>query len=165
MIVSAIAAVSENNVIGNNNDLIWHMPADLRFFKQKTTGHVMIMGRKTFESMNNGKPLPNRTTIIVTRNKDYSAPEGVLIAHSIEEALALTASEHECFICGGAEIYKAFLPFTDYLYITRIHHSFDGDTFFPKFCEINWKIIFEEHHSANEKNKYDHTFITYKKTY
>ncbi|MFO7868469.1 MAG: dihydrofolate reductase [Bacteroidales bacterium] len=163
MKISAIAAVSENNVIGNNNDLIWHMPADLRFFKRKTVGHTLLMGRKTFESINKGKPLPNRQTIVITRNKKFTAPQQVLVVHSIDEALHIMPQDEEVFICGGAQIYSAFLPCTDFLYITRIHESFSGDTFFPDFSSQNWNIISEEFHSADSAHKYDYTFLTYKR--
>jgi dihydrofolate reductase len=129
MIISIIAAVSNNNVIGKDNKLPWHLPGDLKRFKELTTGHTIIMGRKTFESI--GRPLPSRRNIVVTRNKDYKA-DGVEIIHSIKEALDLVKNEDEVFIIGGEEIYKLALPMANKIYLTRINKEYDGDAFFPE---------------------------------
>ena len=135
MIVSIIVAVSENNVIGKDNSLIWHLPADMKFFKEKTTGHCIITGRKNYESIpEKFRPLPNRTNIVITRQKNYIAP-GAIVVGSLEEAfeknLQIGADADEVFIIGGAEIFKQSMHLVDKLYITRIHHNFDGDVFFP----------------------------------
>ncbi len=155
--ISIIAAVAENNVIGNNNSLIWHLPADLRYFKQKTTGHHIIMGRNTFESLG-GRPLPNRTTVIITRNRNYVAPEDCLVAYSLDEAITLITNDDEIFICGGSQIYALAFDCATDMYLTRVHHSFEGDAFFPEFDHSQWQLIKTENHSADEKNQYDYTF-------
>jgi dihydrofolate reductase len=155
--ITIVVAVAENNVIGKDNQLIWHLPADLRHFKQKTMGHPMIMGRKTFESI--GKPLSGRTTIIVTRQEDFQA-EGCIVVNSLEAAIAKGKeldSEHVSIV-GGAEIYRQSLPFVDTIYLTQVHHTFDGDTFFPVINEEEWKEISAEQHEPDEKNKYAYTF-------
>ncbi|WP_299707192.1 dihydrofolate reductase [uncultured Pontibacter sp.] len=155
--IAIVVAIAENNVIGKDNQLIWHLPADLRHFKQKTMGHPMIMGRKTFESI--GKPLPGRTTIIVTRQENYQA-EGCIVVNSVEEAIAKgkELDSEQVSIVGGAEIYKQALPFVDTLYLTKVHHSFDGDTFFPELQEEEWQEVSAEGHEPDEKNKYRYTF-------
>src|SRR3990167_260227 len=128
--VTIMAAVAANNALGKDNQLIWHLPADLKRFKKTTLNHVVIMGRKTFESL--GKPLPNRTNILITRDKNYKA-EGCVVVNSLKEALETAAKEDENpFILGGAEIYKQALPFTDKLDVTFVHHQFDADVFFPE---------------------------------
>ena len=157
MKISIIAALAENGVIGNNNALIWRLPADLRYFRQKTTGHHIIMGRNTFDSLG-GQPLPNRTTVIITRNRNYTAPEGCFVAHSLEEAITLCKNDDEIFICGGSQIYAlAFSCATD-MYLTRIAHSFEGDAFFPPFDPTQWQLVETENHGADEKNGYDYSF-------
>ena len=150
-------AIAENNVIGKDNQLIWHLPADLRHFKQKTMGHPMIMGRKTFESI--GKPLPGRTTIIVTRQEDYQA-EGCIVVNSVEEAIAKgrELDSEQVSIVGGAEIYKQALPYVDTLFLTEVHHAFDGDTFFLELKQEEWQEVSSESHQPDEKNKYTYTF-------
>ena len=139
MIVSIIVAASENNVIGNNNDLIWHLPKDMKFFKDTTKGHHVIMGRKNLESIpHKFRPLPNRQNIVVTRNKKYVA-DGCLVVTSIEEGLSIAKKnkEKETFIIGGGQIYKLALELNlvDKIYLTRIHANFEGDTFFPCLSE------------------------------
>ncbi|MBD1398724.1 dihydrofolate reductase [Pontibacter sp. JH31] len=158
--IAIVVAIAENNVIGKDNQLIWHLPADLRHFKQKTMGHPMIMGRKTFESI--GKPLPGRTTIIVTRQKDYQV-EGCIVVNSVEEAIAKgkELDSEQVNIVGGAEIYKQALPLVDTLYLTRVHHAFEGDTFFPELKEAEWQEVSSESHEPDEKNKYAYTFKRY----
>lgn len=156
MIVSAIVAVSTNNAIGKNNQLLWHLPADLKHFKQITTGHTVIMGRKTFDSV--GKPLPNRRNIIVTRQTIQI--EGCEIVSSVEAALALCADEEEVFIVGGAEIYRLAMPLTNRIYLTRVHKEFEADTFFPEIDENDWKITSQEDFDADEKNNIPYSYIT-----
>src|SRR3954465_7549819 len=132
MSISLIVAVGSNNAIGKNNTLIWHLPADMKFFKEKTTGHCIITGRKNYESIpEKFRPLPNRTNIVITRQKDYQAP-GAIVTDSIEKALELAekSGDEEIFIIGGAEIFRQCINITDRIYLTKIHHSFEGDVFF-----------------------------------
>lgn len=159
--VTIIAAIAKNNALGKNNQLIWHLPADLKRFKKMTLNHVVIMGRKTFESL--GKPLPNRTNILITRDKNYKA-EGCVVVNSLKEALETAAKEDENpFILGGAEIYKQALPFTDKLDVTFVHHQFDADVFFPKIDKKIWKETSREDFKADENNKYDYSFVTFER--
>ncbi len=162
MMISQIVAVAENNVIGKDNDLIWRLPADLKYFKKTTSGHHILMGRKNYESI--GKPLPNRTSVIITRNKDYKA-EGCIVVNSITEALEVAKAngETEAFIIGGGEIYKSSMDKTDKIYYTEVHESFDGDTFYPELDKGKWKEISRETHSKDEKNPYDYSFVVYEK--
>lgn len=157
-----IAAIAENNELGKNNDLIWHLPADLQRFKKVTSGNPIIMGRNTFESI--GKPLPNRTTVIVTRNKEY-VQKDCLVASSLEEAIRLVKNSEKIFIIGGAQIYKEAMQkqLADQLDITLVHDTFDADVYFPKIDTKIWKEVSVEKHKADEKNKYEYSFITYKK--
>ncbi len=140
MMVSLIVAVSQNGVIGNKGKLPWHLPADLKRFKQLTTGHPIIMGRKTFESI--GKPLPGRTNIVITHQKNFQAC-GAMVAHSLEEALRLCEKENEVFVIGGAEIFEEALPLANRIYLTLIHQDFEGDTRFD-FNHSAWKEISRE---------------------
>jgi len=156
MTVSIIVAIGRNHAIGKNNKLLWHLPKDLKHFKDVTTGHTVIMGRKTFDSV--GKPLPNRRNIIVTRQA--ISIEGCEVVSSIDAALALCANEEEVFIVGGAEIYKLSIPLTDRIYLTVIDHDFDGDTFFPELNDEDWKETERENFEPDEKNKYTYSFIT-----
>ena len=159
--ITLIAAISTNNALGKDNDLIWRIPADLKRFKKVTTGHPILMGRNTFESI--GKPLPNRTSVIITRNNHYKK-EGCLIANSLEEAIAFTEGK-DAFIIGGAQVYKQALEnnLIDQLDITRVHHEFEADVFFPEIDPIVWKEISREDFLADEKNGYDYSFISYQK--
>lgn len=157
-VFSIIVAVSENGVIGNGNRLIWHMPADLRRFKQLTMGHVVVMGRKTFESI--GKPLPGRTNVILTRDESFH-PEGCEVMRSLEEVIARYKEEDEIFIAGGGKVYSAALRHSVKIYLTRIHHQFEGDTFFPFLKPQEWKVMEHVRYHADEKNPYDYSFITY----
>ena len=154
--INIIVAADENNVIGKDNQLIWHLPDDLKFFKQKTSGHPIIMGRKTFESV--GKPLPNRTNIIITRDRNYSA-DGCTVVHSLEEALA-AANGDEIFIVGGAEVYRQAIPLADRVYLTRVHHIFEGDSYFPVLSD-DWKEIESTPHPKDEKHVHPFTFKTF----
>lgn len=163
MIKSIIVAQSQNRVIGINNSLPWHLPADLKRFKDITMGHHMIMGRKTFESI--GKPLPGRTSIVITRNKELSYP-GCIMAHSLEDAYAIAEknNETEVFIIGGAELIKQAIDTCDTLYLTTIHKDFEGDTFLPPISSV-WKIKDEVEYKPDEKNLYSYSFLTYQKSY
>ena len=156
MIVSIIVAIGENNAIGKNNQLLWYMPADLKYFKNKTSGHTIIMGRKTFDSV--GKPLPHRRNIVVTR-QDIKI-EGCEVVKSIDDAIALCKGEDEVFIGGGAEIYRQAMDKTDRIYLTIIHKMFDADTFFPEIDFTKWVETEHEDHQADEKNKLPYSFIT-----
>lgn len=155
--IAIVVAVAENNVIGKDNQLIWHLPADLKHFKQTTMGHPILMGRKTYESI--GKPLPGRTSIVITRQEDYKA-EGCIVVNSVKEAIEEAKQlDEQAHIIGGAEIYRQSLDLTDTIYLTRIHHSFDGDTYFPEIKAEEWETVSEEHHEPDEKNKYSYSFI------
>lgn len=157
--LSIIVAADVNNVIGKDNGLIWHLPNDLRFFKEKTTGHTIIMGRKTFESV--GRPLPNRRNIIITRNREMKL-EGCEVVASLEAALALCRPEDENFIVGGEEIYRQSLPLSEKVYLTRIDHAFDGDRYFPALSE-DWILVRETSGTVDEKNAFPHRFQTFEK--
>ena len=156
MTISIIVAIGENNAIGKDNQLLWHIPADLRHFKNKTSGHTIIMGRKTFDSV--GKPLPNRRNIVVTRQDIQIA--GCEVVKSIDDALALCKEEDEVFIGGGAEIYRLAMAQTDRIYLTIIHQEFDADTFFPKIDYSQWVETSHVDHPADEKNNIPYSFIT-----
>ncbi len=160
--VIIVSAISKNNALGKNNDLIWHLPADLKRFKKVTTGHHIIMGRNTFESI--GKPLPNRTTIIVTRNKNYFK-DGCLVAYSVEEAIKLAGNDDKIFIIGGAQIYKYAIEnkLVDKLDITLVNEEFEADAFFPEINLQEWQETNREDHKANEENKYDYSFLSYER--
>ncbi|MBV8389047.1 MAG: dihydrofolate reductase [Mucilaginibacter sp.] len=156
MTVTIVVAIAENYAIGKHNQLLWHMPADLKHFKQITSGHTVIMGRKTYDSV--GKPLPNRRNIIITR-QDIIIP-GCEVVKSVDAALELCKGEEEVFIVGGAEIYKLAMNKTDRIYLTIIHHSFDADSFFPEIDYMEWKETAREDHRPDEKHKYAYSFIT-----
>jgi dihydrofolate reductase len=153
--IKIIVAMSENRVIGNNNELIWKLSSDLKRFKELTTGHPVVMGRKTYESI--GKPLPNRRNIIITRNLEYEV-NGCEVVSSLEEALLLT--NNDCFIIGGGEIYKQSLEVADKIYLTLVHKDFEGDTTFPELGK-EWAIIDTKDFDADEKNEYNYSFIEY----
>src|SRR5665213_977224 len=140
MKISIIVAISENNAIGKNNQLLWHLPGDLKHFKDITSGHTIIMGRKTFDSV--GKPLPNRRNIVVTR-QTLTIP-GCEVVNSIDAALELCKGEEEVFIGGGAEIYKTAMPHTDRIYLTIVHQPFEADTFFPETDQSEWRKVSRE---------------------
>ncbi|WP_102263314.1 dihydrofolate reductase [Mesobacillus jeotgali] len=160
--ISLIWAMDENRVIGYHNQLPWRLPEDLKFFKRVTMGHPIAMGRKTYESI--GKPLPGRENIVITRDEDYG-PEGCTVIHSIEEMLAYAAENksEEIFVIGGAEIFKEVLHHADKLYLTMIHHQFEGDTFFPVFDIDKWELESREIGLKDEKNPYDYEFLIYKR--
>jgi dihydrofolate reductase len=161
MIVSILAAVAENDVIGRENALPWRLSKDLKRLKSLTMGHHVFMGRKTFDSIGR-KPLPGRTNIIVTRQRNFESA-GVITAGSIEEAIALSAGDDEVFNLGGAEIFRAGLPLTDRLYITQVHANVEGDTFFPEILPEEWAVTEREEYPADEKNDYPFAFLTYER--
>ena len=158
--ITIIAAIGKNGELGKNNDLIWHLPNDLKRFKKVTAGHHVIMGRKTFESL--GKPLPNRTNIIITRNSTYTA-EGCVIVNSLQEAIEAAQEDENPFILGGAQIYKQALEIADVLDLTRVDASLEADAFFPEIDLEKWKVVAREDHQKDEKHQYNYSFVTYKK--
>jgi dihydrofolate reductase len=155
--IALIVAISTNNAIGKNNQLLWHLPNDLKFFKNTTWASVVIMGRKTFESVN--KPLPGRLNIVVTRDVNWKADQ-VMVAGSIEEAIKMAKDQHfkEIFIIGGGEIYQQSMPLVQRQYITRVHTHIDGDTFFPPLDTAKWDLIAKEDFSKDEKHAFDYSF-------
>ncbi len=165
MIISMIAAMGENRVIGKDNDIPWHLPDDFKYFKETTSGHHVIMGRKNWESLQQQfQPLPNRPNIIVTRNKNYQGT-GAKTVTSLEEALDLArkAGENEAFIIGGGEIYRMGLPICDRIYLTEINGSFEGQVTFPEFSRKEWKETSRKHHPADGKHKFAFDFVIYEK--
>jgi dihydrofolate reductase len=163
MVLSIIVAASSNNVIGKDNKLPWHLPEDLKYFKNTTWAMPVVMGRKTYESI--GKPLPGRTNIVITRNKDLKI-EGVEAVQSLNEAMEI-AGRHdvkEVFIIGGAEIFNTFLPLVSRIYLTRIHREMDGDVFFPVFNKTNWQLVKNKDCEPDEKNPFSYSFEVWEKT-
>lgn len=159
--LTMIVAAGENNEIGKDNDLIWHLRDDLKRFKALTSGHHIIMGRKTFESF--PKPLPNRTHVVITRQKNYQVPVGVLVVNSIEDAIDAANSDTQPFIIGGGEIYKQAMPFASKIEFTRVHSTFDADTFFPEINMKEWKEVDSKIHDIDEHHNHAFTFITYER--
>lgn len=155
--ISLVVAAAENNTIGKNNQLLWHLPNDLKFFKNITWGMVVIMGRKTFESFN--KLLPGRFNIVITRQTDWKA-EGAIVASDLNDALKKAAETNckEFFVIGGGEIYKEAIEIADKIYITRVHATLDGDTFFPVIDETKWHLTSNQDFEADEKHKYAYSF-------
>ena len=159
MIKTIVVATSQNNVIGKDNKLLWHLPADLKHLKEITTGHTVIMGRKTYDSV--GKPLPNRRNVIITRKN--ATIDGCEVVHNVEDAFAICRTEAEVFILGGAEIYRQAMHLCDRIYLTIVHKDFDGDSFFPVIDKEEWKEVSREDHQPDEKNKLPYSFITLEK--
>ena len=156
--LSIIVAVAENGAIGKDNDLIWYLSNDLKRFKALTTGHTIIMGRKTFESLSKGA-LPNRTNVVLTKDKSKSFPKCVMV-HSFQEIIEEYQSDSkEHFVIGGGHLYKALLPFANKIYLTRVHQSFEADVFFPEIIMEEWNVESEEQFEASEKNEYPYSFI------
>jgi len=153
-----IAAVAENNALGKKNKLVWHLPNDFKRFKSLTTNHHIIMGRKTFESF--PKPLPNRTHIVISRQENYN-PAGCIVVDSIEKAIALCPENEDSYIIGGGEIYTLGLQYADIIEITRVHHTFDADAFFPKINEREWQLVESEPNFKDDTHLYDYTYETY----
>ena len=166
MKISLIVAVSKNGIIGKDNNLVWHLPKDMKFFKETTLNHHVIMGRKNFESIpHKYSPLPNRVNVVITRQKDYKA-EGCIIAHSLEESLQIAKQnkDQEPFIIGGGEIYKIAIEsgIVDKIYLTKVMHHFHGDTYFPKLGP-EWKETSRICNKKDAEHKYNYDFITFKK--
>ncbi|ADO74366.1 dihydrofolate reductase [Stigmatella aurantiaca] len=160
MTLSAIVAMAANRVIGANNQLPWRLPTDLARFKRLTMGHTLLLGRKTYESI--GRPLPGRTLVVVTRQRDY-APAGVQVVHSLEEALARARGDTEAFIAGGADLYAQTQHLWNRLYLTRIERDVPGDTWFPEVDLSAWRLIEQEHHPATGESGLPHAFLTYER--
>ena len=158
--VTLIAAAGENNALGKDKDLVWHLPDDFKRFKKLTTGHHIIMGRKTFESF--PKPLPDRTHIVITRQKDYS-PKGAIIVHSLEDALEIADIDPQPFVIGGGEIYALAMDRADKIELTRVHGTFEADAFFPELDEDEWELISSSFHDKDEKHEYAFTYLTYER--
>ena len=159
-ILTLIAAAGKNNALGKNNDLIWHISNDLKRFKRLTSGHTIIMGRKTFESM--PKALPNRTNVVLTTKKDFTAA-GATVVHSIEAALEQIKGDTQPFIIGGGEIYRLFMEHCDRIELTRVHHDFEADVYFPEIDLTQWMEVAREDVFASEDQPYNYSFITYEK--
>ena len=153
-----IAAVAENYALGKNNDLLWHLPNDFKRFKEITSGHHIIMGRKTFESF--PKPLPNRTHVIITRQQDFKH-EGCIVVSDIEKAIAACPKNEDLYIIGGGEIYSQSIHFADQLDITKVHHSFDADVYFPEIDPEIWELTSETFNPKDNKHLFDYTFQTF----
>ena len=156
--ISIIVAIAQNGIIGDKNSLLWHIKEDMRFFRTTTSGHAVIMGRKTFESLGS-KPLPKRKNIVITRS-DLTF-EGALTAHSLDEAIAMAEGDEETFIIGGAQIYRAALAVADRMYITRVEHDYQGDTSFPEVDYSQWRLVSEERHERGEEYEWPFSFLTY----
>lgn len=162
--ITLIAAAAENNALGKNNEMIWHLPDDFKRFKKLTSGHFIIMGRKTYESLDG--PLPNRTHIIITRQENYAEKIDAnccIVVDSIEDAIAKSASEDETFVIGGGEIYKLALPLADKIELTRVHGTFEADAYFPEIDENKWNLVNEDYHPKDEKHNFDFTYQTFMK--
>lgn len=165
MIISLIAALSQNRVIGKNNDLPWHLPDDMKYFMQTTKAHYVVMGRKNYDSIpEKFRPLPNRTNIVVTRQQNFQAP-GCLVVNSIEAGLHLAkaSNEKEVFIIGGSEIYKQGFPLATRLYLTEIQAHIEGDTYFPEFDKNQWKEVSRVHHLSDERHKFPFDFVVFER--
>ncbi len=160
MTVSLIAAMAENRLIGRDAALPWHLPNDMRRFKELTTGHAVIMGRKTYDTLSG--PLPNRRNVVITRNHSYQAP-GVEVFHTIGGALHTATDPEEVFIAGGAEIYSLALPSADRIYLTVVHATLDGDTYFPTFTAKEWRLVEDIRYRSDEKHFYPYSFRLYER--
>jgi len=166
MKIVLIAAFAQNRVVGINNTLPWHLPEDLKYFKRTTSGKAIIMGRKTYDSI--GRPLPNRTNIVISRNRDFQA-DGVRVVASLEAAIELAKEVNfindvqEVMVIGGASIYEAALPIADRLYLTHVHAEIEGDAYFPEVNYKQWVEVSREDYQASDKNPYDYSFVVYDK--
>lgn len=158
--IVVIAAAAENNALGKDNDLLWHLPNDFKRFKALTSNHYIIMGRKTFESF--PKPLPNRTHVIITRQKNY-AVEHCIVVHNLKQALAACPTDEDVFIIGGGEIYNQSMDIADAIELTRVHTELEADTYFPEINPDEWTLINEEFHPKDEKHLYAFTYQTFVK--
>lgn len=157
--IIVIVAAAENNALGKDNQLVWHLPKDFKRFKALTTGHFIIMGRKTFESL--PKPLPNRTHVIITRQKNYTAPENCIVVNTIADAINACPKNDTIFIIGGGEIYKQALPLATKIELTRVHTTVIADTFFPEINTKQWELITAQHHEKDKKHAFCFSFLTY----
>ncbi|MBU5466638.1 dihydrofolate reductase [Virgibacillus sp. MSJ-26] len=159
--ISLLVAMDQNRVIGLNNDMPWHLPKDLKFFKQKTVGHTIVMGRKTFNSI--GRVLPNRKHVILTRNKNVTFPEGVEVIYDISGIKDLDNNHpnDELFVIGGGKVFEQVLPIADRMYVTLIDETFEGDVYFPNFSEEEWTLTSKVAGEKDEKNPYDYFFLQY----
>ena len=160
MILSCIVAVSKNGVIGRDNDLPWHLPEDLKRFKSLTMGHPIVMGRKTYESI--GRPLPGRTSVVLTRSSEF-APPGIIVVRSLDEAIDACEGEAEVFVIGGSSLFAEVLPRVDRLYLTRVHATVEGDTFFPEETLDDFILLEEENHPIDEKHRHAYSFRLYER--
>lgn len=158
--LTIIAAAAENNALGKDNQLVWHLPDDFKRFKKLTSGHHIIMGRKTFDSF--PKLLPNRTHVVITRQDNFRK-EGVFVVNSLERAIELSADDPQPFVIGGGEIYKMAMNLADKIELTRVHGTFEADTFFPEIDGKQWKLVSEEFHEKDEKHNYAFTYLTYER--
>src|SRR5688572_10996100 len=162
MRLAIIAALSTNNVIGRDNEIPWHISTDLKRLKALTMGHHMIMGRRTYESI--GRPLPGRIFVVITRQPDFRAPDGIHVVHSLADAIriAVDAGAAEPFLAGGTEVYAMAIYRADLMYLTRVHAEVEGDAFFPDFDDVSeWQLTDSEHFDAGEKDDYPFSFLTY----
>lgn len=155
-----IVAAAENNAIGKDNQMLWHLPDDFKYFKNKTTAHSIVMGRKTYESM--GKALPDRRNIVLSRDEDWSAEE-VDVANSMNEVLTYCRDEREIYIIGGGHIYKQWLPHAQEVLLTRVHANFDADAYFPELPTAGWRKVKSERHEADERHQHAFTFETWER--
>lgn len=158
--ITLIVAAAENNAIGKNNQMPWHLPNDFKYFKGTTRGHSIIMGRKTFESI--GRPLPERRNIVLTRDQNYINPD-IDVANSVGEVLTYCRDEREIFIIGGANVYSQFLPLAQKVHLTRVHTNIDGDAFFPELPPHDWQLVSQDKHGEDEKHPFDYTFEIWEK--
>lgn len=156
--LTLIAAAGENNEIGKDSDLVWHLPDDFKRFKRLTTGHHIIMGRKTFDTF--PQPLPDRTHVVITRKENFKK-EGIVSVHSLERALEFCQGDPQPFIVGGGEIYKMAIDVADKIELTRVHGTFEADTFFPEIDTEKWELVNEELHKKDDKHKYEFSYLTY----
>ncbi|ADX67358.1 MULTISPECIES: dihydrofolate reductase [Weeksella] len=154
-----VVAIASNHAIGKGNQMLWHLPKDFLHFKKITTGHPIIMGRKTFESI--GRPLPNRVNIVISRDRNYSA-DGIQVVHSLREAIEKGYKlDEDLYVIGGGEIYRQAMEFADKIYLTEVHHEFEGDTFFPEIDDEKWVEVDREHHLKDDKHLYSYDFVEY----
>jgi len=158
--LTIIAAAAENNALGKDNQLVWHLPDDFKRFKQLTSGHHIVMGRKTFDSF--PKLLPNRTHVVITRQDNFRK-EGVLVVNSLKRAIELSADDPQPFVIGGGEIYKMAMTLADKIELTRVHGTFEADTYFPEIDKNQWKLVSEEFHEKDKKHNYAFTYLTYER--
>ena len=158
--LTIIAAAGENNALGKDNNLVWHLPDDFKRFKKLTSGHHIIMGRKTFDTF--PKPLPNRIHVVITRQDNFKK-EGIVVVNSLKRAVELTTEDPQPFVIGGGEIYKLVMNLADKIELTRVHGTFEADTFFPEIDENQWKLVSEKFHEKDERHNYAFTYLTYER--